>query len=68
MSCFRTLAAALALTLAAVPVASADSVEEVTYREHIRPLWENNCAACHGAASPYLGDFDEDKERFELAY
>ncbi|MFW5452154.1 cytochrome C [Thioalkalivibrio sulfidiphilus] len=65
MSCFRKLLAALALTLAAVPVVSADSVEEVTYREHIRPLWENNCAACHGAASPYLGDFEEDKERYE---
>lgn len=38
---------------------------DITYREHIRPLWENRCAACHGAQSPYLGDFEENQDRYE---
>ena len=43
---------------------SAVGQEEVTYRKHIRPLWEQKCAMCHGAESPYYGDFAEDEERF----
>jgi hypothetical protein len=38
--------------------------EEVTYRKHIRPLWESRCADCHGAKSPYYGAFSESKDRF----
>ena len=38
--------------------------QDVTYRKHIRPLWEAKCAACHGANSPYLGEFDENKEKY----
>jgi hypothetical protein len=52
---------AAALSAVAFPVFA----NEVTYREHIRPLWEAKCATCHGAHAPYLGDFDEDKERYE---
>jgi len=47
------------LSLAA-SVATAD----VTYRKDIRPLWEAKCSACHGAASPYLGDFLENQDTF----
>jgi hypothetical protein len=52
---------AAALSAVAFPVVA----DEVTYREHIRPLWEAQCAACHGAHAPYLGDFDEDKDRYK---
>ena len=37
---------------------------DVTYRKDIRPLWDQRCAACHGAGSPYLGDFEENKQKF----
>ena len=37
---------------------------DVTYRKDIRPLWDQRCAACHGASSPYLGDFEENKQKF----
>lgn len=37
---------------------------DVTYRNDIRPLWEKNCVACHGASSPYLGDFKADEKKF----
>jgi hypothetical protein len=37
--------------------------QQVTYRKDIRPLWEAKCAACHGANSPYLGDFEENKKK-----
>lgn len=38
---------------------------DVTYRKDIRPLWESKCATCHGASSPYLGDFLEDKDKYK---
>lgn len=27
-------------------------------------MWENRCAECHGPESPYVGDFEEDEERY----
>ncbi|MCX7140889.1 MAG: cytochrome C [Proteobacteria bacterium] len=38
--------------------------QDVTYRKHIRPLWEARCSTCHGAASPEGAVFDENKEKF----
>jgi len=38
--------------------------DDVTYRKHIRPLWEQQCAACHGDSSPYLADFKENKKKY----
>jgi hypothetical protein len=49
--------------LAGVSVAS--WAQDITYRKHIRPLWEQKCAVCHGAGAPYLGEFDENKKKFE---
>ena len=48
----------------ALVASSAIGADEVTYRKHIRPLWEARCVACHGAQSPYLGDFLEKQEDF----
>jgi len=42
----------------------ATAAEEVTYRKHIRPLFEERCASCHGADAPYYGDFKEDKAKY----
>ena len=39
--------------------------QDITYRKHIRPLWEQKCASCHDARSPYLGEFDADKKKYE---
>jgi hypothetical protein len=49
-------------------VSNAGVAADVTYRKDIRPLWEQKCAACHGASSPYLGDFEEDKKKFEAQF
>lgn len=49
--------------IAGVSVAS--WAQDVTYRKHIWPLWEQKCVACHGTGSPYFGEFDEDKKKFE---
>jgi single heme cytochrome PccH len=54
----------LALFLVA-GVSAASWAEDITYRKHIRPLWEQKCAACHGADAPNIGDFDENKKKFE---
>lgn len=56
-----TVLSAVLLTLASANVKSA----EVTYRKDIRPLWVQKCAVCHGTDAPYLGDFEEDKKKFE---
>ena len=61
------LRAVLALFLVA-GVSAASWAEDITYRKHIRPLWEQKCAACHSAGSPYLGDFDENKKKYEAMF
>lgn len=38
--------------------------QDVTYRKDIRPLWQEKCAACHGAGAPYLGEFEENQKKF----
>ena len=40
------------------------AADEVTYRKHIRPLFQQECAVCHGADAPYLGDFKEKKREY----
>jgi len=52
---------AVLLMLVSAQVMSAD----VTYRKDIRPLWVQKCSVCHGADAPYLGDFEENKKKFE---
>lgn len=37
---------------------------EVSYRNDILPLWKERCSKCHGAGSPYLGDFLENENNF----
>ena len=49
-------------------VSVASWAQDITYRKDIRPLWVQKCAGCHGAESPYLGDFDENKKKFEAAF
>ena len=46
-------------------VSIASFADDVSYRKDIRPLMEQKCFACHGASSPYLGDFKEDTKKFE---
>jgi len=57
----RIFAASLAVILLSTPSLGAD----VSYRKDILPLWKAQCAACHGAQSPYLGDFLENKKRYK---
>ena len=39
--------------------------DDVTYRNDIRPLWQEKCIACHGEAAPSLAEFDENKEKYK---
>lgn len=48
-------------------MSAAAVAESITYRKHIRPLWEQKCMPCHGKASPYLGEFNENKEKLTKA-
>ncbi|OOG23411.1 cytochrome C [Thioalkalivibrio denitrificans] len=60
----KNLASVLAAAVTGLVMAGT-AASEVTYRDHVRPLWEAKCAACHGAESPYLGEFEEDQERYK---
>ena len=51
-----------------VGIPAASWAADVTYRKDIRPLWTQKCGACHGADAPYLGDFEEDKKKYEAAF
>ncbi len=50
----------LSMALAAPALA-----QQVTYRKDIRPLWVAKCSACHGLGAPYLGEFEENKEKYK---
>lgn len=56
----QTITAAILMFSAAHALA-----DDVTYRKDIRPLWEAKCSACHGAGSPYLGDFLENQDKYK---
>ena len=51
-------------TTAALVTTAALAADAITYREHVRPLWEQKCMGCHGQGSPYLAEFEADKEKF----
>lgn len=61
----------IAILLAALSITTASmtttvlAADDVTYRKNIRPLWEQKCMPCHGKDSPYLAEFDENKEKFK---
>jgi hypothetical protein len=54
----RIVVTSLAAILLCAPALAAD----VSYRKDILPLWKAKCMACHGAQSPYLGDFEENEK------
>ena len=41
--------------------------QDATYRKDIKPIFDQKCAACHGAASPNLQEFLENQKKFEAA-
>lgn len=55
----------LGMYLILASLAAPAMADEVTYRQHIRPLWEAKCGSCHGAGSPYLSEFQQDKKKYE---
>ena len=55
----------LLVSCALLAASTAGIAADVTYRKDIRPLWVKQCADCHGAGSPYLGEFEENKKKFE---
>ncbi|MFZ3042739.1 MAG: hypothetical protein WA108_13310 [Thiobacillus sp.] len=47
------------LLLSTLVLGTAAQANDVTYRNDILPLWENQCMACHGESSPSLAEFGE---------
>ena len=63
----KTIGAAV-LIAGLVAGMNADSLaQDTTYRKDIKPLFEAKCTGCHGAASPYFGEFDQDAKKFAAA-
>ena len=46
-------------------VSVASWAQDISYRKNIGPLVAQKCLACHGAGSPYLGEFQENPKKFE---
>ncbi len=57
------LAAAIIFSALALPALAQD----VTYRQHIQPMFKALCAECHGDKSPSLKEFDLDKDKYTKA-
>lgn len=38
--------------------------EEVTYRKHIKPIFDKQCLMCHGPGAPEYPDFKENQKKF----
>jgi len=57
----KSVVSSLVFMLISIPVFAAD----VTYRKDVLPLWKTKCMTCHGAQSPYLGEFKENKEMYK---
>ena len=38
--------------------------QAITYAKDIEPLFKARCTGCHGPASPLIGEFDKDKEKY----
>ena len=57
----RIFAVSLAVIAFSTPALAAD----VTYRNDILPIFKAKCAGCHGAQSPYLGDFKENDKKYK---
>ena len=52
----------LGIALCYAPIASS---EEITYRKHIKPLFESKCGVCHGSdAAPEYYAFKEDQKKW----
>lgn len=49
---------------AAALAAAAARAEEITYRQHIRPLWEEKCMGCHGSHTPTIEEFNLDQKKY----
>ena len=58
-------AAGLAVCFAGV--SASGLAAEATYTRDIKPLFEAKCAGCHGAASPYFGEFEKEPKKFAAA-
>lgn len=54
-----------AVPLLTLMFGTAAQADDVTYRKDIRPLWEKQCMACHGDASPSMAEFDENKDTYK---
>ena len=39
--------------------------EEITYRKHIKPIFDAKCTGCHGAGSPEYPEFKENQKKYQ---
>jgi hypothetical protein len=60
----RTPATASLLLALASLAPDARAAEEVRYSTHVKPIFEERCASCHGADSPEYPEFSANKKRF----
>jgi hypothetical protein len=57
----KKIAISISLVLVISSIACAS---EITYREHIKPIFDARCNSCHGNSSPEYKAFKLDKEKW----
>jgi hypothetical protein len=57
----KRLLSALPLLILALPAMA----QEITYTQHIRPVWEDQCERCHGSSAPTYEAFMADPKKYE---
>ena len=59
--------AILATAAAAVSFASFSFGDDIAYVQHIKPVFDVHCAACHGSSNPEYPLFKQEKEKWLAA-
>jgi len=55
----------VAIFILTLGFSSSSGSEEITYRKHIKPVFDARCISCHGPdAAPEYGAFKEEKEKW----
>ncbi len=49
-------------------LSAAANGSEAGYITDIKPVFEKQCAGCHGGDAPEYGDFEKDKEKFKALF
>jgi hypothetical protein len=63
----RTIGTAVLVAALVTGMNAGSLAQDTTYQKDVKPLFEGKCQMCHGAASPYFGEFEKEPKKFAAA-